>query len=141
MRSVEDGKRQYMLKHKDSPPHKSAGKNKFFKTGEHITWTGETIIYRSSYELDLCLEFDQAHIRYKVEPFMVEYLDSKTKNIRFAIPDFYLPDYNVIIEVKSKFTLDKQNMLDKINAYLEQGYDFVLEYEHRSFCAEDVQHI
>ena len=32
-------------------------------------------------------------------------------------------------------------MLDKINAYLEQGYEFLLEYEHKSYCAADVQHI
>ena len=69
---------------------------------------------------------------------MIEYFDSKKKRTRFAIPDFYLPDHNVIIEVKSRVTFDKRNMLDKINAYLEQGYDFVLEYEHKSFCAQDV---
>jgi len=49
---------------------------------------------------------------------------------RVAIPDFYLPETNTIVEVKSKWTFDKQNMIDRRNAYLKLGYNFKLLYEH-----------
>ena len=45
---------------------------------------------------------------------------------RRAIPDFYIPSKNLIVEIKSSFTLDKQNMIDKKKAYIEQGYNFKL---------------
>jgi len=72
-------------------------------------------------------------IDYQVEPFTIDYYDSIMKHNRFAIPDFYLPDYNMLIEVKSSFTYDRQNMIDKAKAYIQQGYDFILEYEHKSY--------
>jgi len=68
----------------------------------------------------------------------VNYYDSVLKKPRFAIPDFYLPNYNMIIEVKSSFTFDKQNMIDKAKAYIENGYDFILEYEHKSYSYHDM---
>lgn len=50
---------------------------------------------------------------------------------RIAIPDFYLPDTNTIIEIKSIFTLDVQNMKDKVAAYLAFGFKFKLILEHK----------
>lgn len=44
----------------------------------------------------------------------------------------------MIIEVKSKFTYDRQNMIDKAKAYIEQGYNFILEYEHKSYTFHDM---
>ena len=137
-RSTKAGQIQRLLY---GPVQKRPCKDIKFKQGVHKTWTGETITYRSSYELDLCLELDQAEVIYATEPFAIEYFDSVQQRVRAAIPDFYLPEYNAIIEVKSAFTFKKQNMLDKINAYLEQGYEFLLEYEHKSYCVADVQYI
>lgn len=68
-----------------------------------------------------------------MEPFTVDYYDTTLKRKRFAIPDFYLPEYNIIVEVKSDYTYNRQNMIDKAKAYIEQGYDFILEYEHKSY--------
>lgn len=44
------------------------------------------------------------------------------KRNRVAIPDFYLPETNEIIEIKSSWTFDKQNMKDKFIAYKKLGY-------------------
>lgn len=113
----------------------------FFDSGLHTTWDGKTVSYRSSYELDLCRELDAGRIPYLVEGITVDYYDSVLKKERFAIPDFYLPEQNLIIEVKSSFTFDKTNMLDKVAAYTAEGYDFILEYEHKSYSAKAMEEI
>lgn len=48
--------------------------------------------------------------------------DTKLNEYRCAIPDFYIPIKNEIIEIKSLYTLDMQNMKDKFKAYKELGY-------------------
>ena len=48
-----------------------------------------------------------------------------------AIPDFYIKDENLIVEIKSQFTLNVQNMKDKAKAYKELGYNFKLILEHQ----------
>lgn len=109
-----------------------------FTTAKHISWNKKTFICKSTYEIDLCKELDTGKIKYIVEPFTVNYYDNTLKQWRFAIPDFYLPDFNTIIEVKSSFTYDRQNMIDKAKAYIEQGYNFILEYEHKSYTFHDM---
>ena len=59
------------------------------------------------------------------------YFDTQKEQERIAIPDFYLPETNTIVEVKSEWTLDKQNMIDKRKSYLKLGYNFELLYEHK----------
>ena len=41
---------------------------------------------------------------------------------RVAIPDFYLPRTNEIVEIKSTWTYNKQEMNDKFEAYRNLGY-------------------
>ena len=112
-----------------------------FRTGIHETWDGRLVTYRSSYELDLCESLDAGRIEYFTECMTIDYYDSVAERTRFAVPDFYLPEFNVIIEVKSAFTFDPRNMLDKAKAYVENGFDFVLEYEHKSYPIQDVTKI
>lgn len=50
---------------------------------------------------------------------------------RCAIPDFYILDKNLIIEVKSNYTLDIQNMKDKFKQYTILGYNVKLVLEHK----------
>ena len=37
----------------------------------------------------------------------------------------------MIVEIKSLYTLDKQNMIDKKQAYLDLGYKFKLICDHK----------
>lgn len=97
-----------------------------FQCGEHITWDCKTVRYRSSYELDYYKILDLQHKRYEVEPFRIQYYDTIKCVIRTAIPDIYLIDENKIIEIKSKYTYDAQNMKDKVKAYHTHGYNFTL---------------
>jgi hypothetical protein len=98
-----------------------------FKHGLHKTWFGENIFYRSSYELEYAKYLDNERIKYEVESLRIKYFDSQLKKERTAIPDFYLPDTNTIVEIKSNWTLDRQNMKDKEKACKDLGYKFKLK--------------
>ena len=102
-----------------------------YKDGYHITWDSKRVYLRSSYEFDFAQMMDESKTLYEVEPFRIHYFDTQQQKERIAIPDFYLPETNTIVEVKSKWTFDKQNMIDRRNAYLKLGYDFKLLYEHK----------
>ena len=109
----------------------SPNSNTQYKQDWHITWNNKKVYLRSSYELDYAKELDKQHINYEVEFFRIRYWDSQRKEYRCAIPDFYIPDENMIIEIKSVYTLDKQNMIDKQKAYLDNGYNFKLICDHK----------
>ena len=102
-----------------------------YKCGWHITWNNKKVYLRSSYELDYAKELDIKHINYDVENLRIKYFNTQLNEYRCAIPDFYIPSENMIVEIKSEYTLNKQNMIDKKKAYLEQGYNFKLICEHK----------
>jgi len=97
----------------------------------HTTWFGKEVFLRSSYELDYAKLLDNLKIYYVVESLRIEYHNTLSNSNKIAIPDFYLPDTNEIIEIKSDFTLDIQEMLDKFEAYKNLNYipKLILEHE------------
>lgn len=101
-----------------------------YKQGWHTTWNNKQVYYRSSYELDYCIELDSKQIDYEMEYLRILYWDSQKLTQRVAIPDFYIPSENKIVEIKSNWTYDEQNMKDKIKAYKQHGYivDVILEH-------------
>lgn len=103
-----------------------------YKSGWHQTWYGDSVYLRSSYEYKLAQLLDEKKIYYQVECMSIPYVDIDGK-CRVAIPDFYIPHANLIIEVKSSYTLNAQNTLVKAKKYLEKGYDFKLYYEHKMY--------
>ena len=58
--------------------------------------------------------------------------------MRVAIPDFYIPNTNTIVEIKSTYTLDVQNMKDKVKKYKELGYDFKLILNHQEVNIDEM---
>lgn len=96
------------------------------KHGYYTTWNKKKIFYRSSYELEFAKLLDSKKINYEVESLRLLYWDSVLESQRIAIPDFYLPDTNTIIEIKSTYTYNEQNMNDKIKAYKSHGYNVEL---------------
>ena len=102
-----------------------------YKRGWHTTWNNKEIYYRSSYELDYAIELDNKQIDYEVESLRIKYFDSVLNEYRCAIPDFYIPSTNEVIEIKSTYTLDIQNMKDKFKTYIELGYKPKLILEHK----------
>lgn len=96
----------------------------------HTTWDGEFIYLRSSHELDFAKYLDNLKIKYLVEHLRIEYYDSTRKKLRIAIPDFYIPSTNTIIEVKSTYWLNIQNMEDKVKEYRRLKYNFQIYLDH-----------
>lgn len=97
-----------------------------YKQGWHTTWNDKKVYYRSSYELNYCKILDKQKIDYEMESKRFWYWDSQQQKQRVAIPDFYISEDNLIVEIKSNYTLDEQNMRDKVKAYREHGYCFKL---------------
>lgn len=94
-----------------------------YKSGKHITWDGKEVFLRSSYEFDFAAKLDEDHILYEVEHLRIKYFDSVKLEYCTAVPDFYLPESNTIVEIKSDYTLNIQNMKDKFAAYKNLGYN------------------
>ena len=104
-----------------------------FNDGKHQTWDNEIVYLRSSYELDYACKLDQSNIKYEVERLRIPYFDSKLNKYRYSVPDFYLPIRNTIVEVKSEFTYDRENMISKVKKYMELGYKVILILDHKEY--------
>lgn len=117
LRTITEGQEIAIQKGKISPrPVKK------YKQGWHTTWEGIQVYYRSSYELEFAKKLDSERVSYRMEFPRLFYWDSVKKRRRVAIPDFYLPGTNDIVEVKSSYTYRKQEMKDKFEAYRKLGY-------------------
>lgn len=112
-----------------------------YKTGYHTTWDGKEYFFRSSYEEKYMVELDKNKIKYEYEKIRIKYWDSQVQAFRVAIPDFYLNDSNKIVEIKSLWTFDKQNMIDKCNEYIKLGYDVTLILEFKEYSFEDIYNL
>jgi len=107
-----------------------------YKSGYHVSWEGNKYWLRSSYELDYCRYLDENKIRYELEKVKVQYFDTQLNYERTAIPDFYLIDTNELVEIKSSWTYDKQNMIDKFKEYKKLGYNTKLILDHKEIEVE-----
>ena len=94
-----------------------------YKHGWHTTWHGKQVFYRSSYELRYAKNLDKQKIPYEMESKRLIYYDTQKKRYSIAIPDFYLPLENKIVEIKCNYTYNKQNMDDKFKMYKNNGYE------------------
>lgn len=112
-----------------------------YKHGWHITWNNKRIYYRSSYELKFAKKLDNNKIDYETEYFRIKYWDSQLLKYRVAIPDFYIINENKIIEVKSRVTFNKQNIIDKFKEYIKIGFDVLLIYETKEYSFDEIQNI
>ena len=97
--------------------------NNQYQCGWHTTWNNKEVYLRSSYELKYAKQLDIQNIDYDVETLRIKYLNSKDNKYHCAIPDFYLKDSNTIVEIKSTYTLDLNDMIDRFNEFKNQGYN------------------
>ena len=112
-----------------------------FKQGNHVTWENKQVFLRSSYELDYAIKLDQDKVSYEVEFLRISYFNSQKNEFRVAIPDFYLPESNTIVEVKSDFTLDINEMMDKFNKYISLGYRPILVLEKEEIDLFNIENL
>ena len=111
--------------------HSNIFNKSIYKAGWYKTWDNKNVYLRSSYEQDYAKKLDEQKILYEVENLHIKYFDSIKKIYRIAIPDFYLPSTNTIIEIKSNYTLNLQEIKDKFYEYKKLGYNIKLILEHK----------
>ena len=104
----------------------------------HTSWDNKQVFLRSSYELDYAKKLDEYKVLYEVESKRIIYFDSQENKLRVAIPDFYLVNTNELVEIKSSYTLNVQNMIDKAAEYLRMGYKFKLILDFQEVTFEDL---
>ena len=82
--------------------------------------------YVLDYLIELGLDKEDIKVGKSKIP-VIEYCNSEN-NISLYFPDFYLPNSNLIIEVKSNYTYEKhkENNILKALACLERGYSFLM---------------
>lgn len=105
----------------------------------HTSWYGASIYMRSSYELDYAKQLDEQKIMYYCESVRIQYYDSVQQKYRIAVPDFYLPETNTIVEIKATYWYDKQNMDDKSAEYQKNGYNFKLILDKELVGAQGIK--
>ena len=92
----------------------------------HTTWDNKRFHLRSSLEELFAKQLDAKKVPYEIEALRLKYFDTSSNSWKIAIPDFYLPKQNKIVEVKSTYWLDEAQMKCKRNAYRDLGYKFDL---------------
>jgi hypothetical protein len=94
---------------------------------------GTDIHYQGSYELDF---LEKYHDKMKIENGISVKYQYEDKN-KVYHSDFYLPEFNLIVEIKSSYTYNKELELNlaKEKACLEQGYNFIfiINKEYKDF--------
>lgn len=129
-RSLSESRKLSLLLNKSDMP---TGSN-LYKSGWFIDQFGNEHYHRSSYELNFYEFLNNSNIKFLSEPLRIEYYDTQMNQTRIAIPDILIG--NRIIEIKSNYTYDKQNMIDKIQVYFEKGYEFSLILEHKEYIID-----
>lgn len=119
LRSIGEGTRVAIEEGRLDP-----GSSRRFHTGVHISWQGYECKYRSSWELKFMEELDAKKVPYIFEFKWIKYWNSENKREQLALPDFYLPETNEIIELKSEYSIygKVQELKDKFRAYKDLGY-------------------
>jgi hypothetical protein len=87
-----------------------------------LRYKNTEILYQGSYELDFLDKYENLNIQNgKRIKYYFNNLDS------IYISDFYLPEYNLIIEIKSTYTYnyDLDKNLSKQKATIQQGFNFI----------------
>jgi hypothetical protein len=112
-----------------------------FKSGKHITWDNKEVYLRSSYEFDYAEKLDSLKITYEVESIRLSYFNKSKNREAIAIPDFYIPSTNTIVEIKSDYTLDINEMIDKFNAYISFGYNPILILEKEEIDLFNIENL
>ena len=114
-------------------------KSNIYYHGSFLSKSEEIFFYRSSYELELSKFLESKDIKYTLNKFKIKYKSSKDESFHFGFPDFYLPDFKLIIETKNLDNFDEINLNDRYLSLKELGLDFLvieakIKYIRRSNC-------
>ena len=88
--------------------------------GFKIDYNG--IIFRSTWEVEFAKFLEKYKISYEYESVVIKY--DYQGNTHNYFTDFYLPDYNLIVEVKADYQLDYEVVKVKRQATIDKGYNY-----------------
>lgn len=82
------------------------------------------LYYQGTYELDFLKKY---YNKIKITKFKNKILYNMFGKNKYYHPDFYLPNFNLIVEIKSDYTYKKEleKNLVKQKSCIEQGYKFI----------------
>jgi len=99
------------------PPH--------VKKIPHIQ-NGNLIFLRSEFEKRAVKLFDKFNIDWQFEPFSVQFWNSRKKKNMFTIPDFFIPEFKSLIEIKGEDGKNSWLTKDKVKGMEEFGFNVLV---------------
>ena len=97
---------------------KRSGKKRY-----HVTLGDITYSMRSTWEVKFAKFLYENNVNFKYEPFVIKYVYND--KVRSYYPDFIIEGTNILYEVKPKHLIGKDINIAKMNASIEQGYNFI----------------
>ncbi len=93
-----------------------------YKEGWHTTWFNTKVYLRSSYEYKVAQHLDNKRVYYEVESKKIPFFYKNEEHI--YIPDFWIPDWNLLIETKGGYfyNRDKEKIKQQILSAENKGY-------------------
>ena len=85
---------------------------------------GRVVSLKSTYEVIVADFLKDCNIIYRYEKIF-SYYDTEKCKYRKYYADFFLPDYNIVLEVKAHWAIDRQNNIDKMKGVLDSGVRFM----------------
>lgn len=125
LRNISEGVKLSFRLGKNSPINEISSEEYKFKHGWIETQFGR-FYYRSSYELNLIEFLDKNNIEFTCNEYKINYVSSKDNLIHVGYPDFYLPDYNLIIETKCMKFFDKTDLEDRYQEIKKRNLDYII---------------
>ena len=111
----------------DNPEFRERAINRLMNTS---TWHRDRYKYnnlslRSSWEVKFAEWLDSQNIEYEYEKLKFNYFDPVRNMNRTYYPDFYLPKYDMCVEVKPKAYINNLDIQSKRKAVEDSGYKFL----------------
>jgi hypothetical protein len=112
----------WLIKNKDAMRYIEQGKGNKHQLSK-VTLKKEKV--RSLYEVMAANWLAKHEIEYFYEGKMLVFPDFKELKISFAVPDFFLPDFNCIIEIYGQYRDSRARTIKKNRAYRYYGIPFL----------------
>ena len=81
---------------------------------------GIEYVFKSTWEMEFAKSLDTLGISFLYEDMKFKYFFNDI--VRVYVPDFYLVDYNVFIEIKPKCFQSEEVNITKLNSVRDRGY-------------------
>lgn len=95
------------------------------KRHDYRTEDGRLLKLKSFAECIAAKFFEINNFKFEYETVEISYENPWDHRIHKYFPDFYLPDYNLLVEVKPEDKLEDKTVVAKSNAAKSEGYNFM----------------